>query len=475
MKFLFVFFIIINNIILSKKENKLIFVELQSRHGARSPLKLNDKNKDLIGAKWENVGELTGVGQRMEYLLGLRNRYRYITNTYKSFLSNKFDPHELLVYSTSLNRTLLSMTSQLQGLYPISSKKGDILINDDQINHSTPEISYSCDEINNEINRIENSSLPDYMTIIPIHTISPSEKKIAVYDFQDCKPKVEKITNNNCNENEPLIDLVKNFRDKYSQNLTGILPKNFEYNVDNISAICDSIIVDSTEGKPMEDFFDKTHFNKTVLIEYCKNVLKTNFRFKLFGDKNREILLLEESSILREMIHYMKQRVDADIIGEKIEDNITDYSRPKMVIISGHDTTLSAQLIFMIIYFNLSEDLYELPEYSAQTAFEVTRDVDIQKEKLDYSDYIVNFYYNENLLLNITMNKFIEIVESKTWTIEKIDKFCYGDNSKIIMTIILIGISVFTLILLIIIIILIIKIGKKSNNTLDNSSDSDNL
>jgi hypothetical protein len=105
------------------KNEKLIFVELQCRHGARTPLGLNDNNEDVLGIKWSNPGELTDVGQRMEYILGLKNRYRYITNTY-NFLSEKYDPHELLVLSTHLNRTLLSMTSQLLGLYPMSSKKG---------------------------------------------------------------------------------------------------------------------------------------------------------------------------------------------------------------------------------------------------------------------------------------------------------------------------------------------------------------
>ena len=59
----------------------------------------------------------------MHYLLGLRNRERYITGQYK-FLNEKFDPHEILIYSSSLNRTLLSAASQLQGLYPMKEGLG---------------------------------------------------------------------------------------------------------------------------------------------------------------------------------------------------------------------------------------------------------------------------------------------------------------------------------------------------------------
>ena len=61
MKILFVLFILINTILLTKSK-ELIFVELQSRHGARAPLELNDKNQDVAGENWTNVGELSEVG-----------------------------------------------------------------------------------------------------------------------------------------------------------------------------------------------------------------------------------------------------------------------------------------------------------------------------------------------------------------------------------------------------------------------------
>lgn len=475
MNFCFVLFILINIIILSINK-KLIFVELQSRHGARAPLELNENSEDIIGEQWSNFGELTGVGQRMEYLLGLRNRHRYITND-DPFLSNKYDPHELLVYSTSLNRTLLSMTSQLQGLYPISQKSGEEL-NEEQLKKSKPPLDIKYDEITEELSRIKNNSLPDFMTIVPIHMINPSQKKMNNFDYIDCKPNVEKLTKKNIEEKQSIKNIIKDFKDKYSQNLTenNILPEDFEYNIDNIGKICDAILVDTTEGKEMKDFFDKTKFDKTLLIEKCKEVLKINFRDKLYGDNEMNIILLEESTLLREMIHYMKKRVDADIEGEI--KNVSDYSKPKMVIISGHDATLSAQIIFILKIFKLDLDSYQLPTYSAQTAFEVTREDNNDNKKLKYSDYKVTFYFNDKVLLDISMDKFIKTVENNIWTKNQIDKFCYGDilNSDDNLMIILVVISAFTLFLLIIIIILAVCIVKKNKKDDDvNSMDSDKL
>ena len=40
----------------------------------------------------------------MHYLLGIRNRIKYIIDG--KFLKDKFDPHEILIYSSCINRTI---------------------------------------------------------------------------------------------------------------------------------------------------------------------------------------------------------------------------------------------------------------------------------------------------------------------------------------------------------------------------------
>ena len=117
--------IIISLLIKITISDKIIFVSTHFRHGARAPMKVDSNYKDHIREVWTNPGELTGVGQRMLYLLGMRNRNRYI-ETYH-FLSETFDSHELLVYSTAFNRTILSAYAQLQGLYPESYGLGEKL------------------------------------------------------------------------------------------------------------------------------------------------------------------------------------------------------------------------------------------------------------------------------------------------------------------------------------------------------------
>ena len=54
-------------------EDKLLFVWEHFRHGARAPyIAINPiTNLDFIGEKWDGVGEITPLGMRMLYLLGI--------------------------------------------------------------------------------------------------------------------------------------------------------------------------------------------------------------------------------------------------------------------------------------------------------------------------------------------------------------------------------------------------------------------
>ena len=47
-----------------------------------------------------------------QYIIGLRNRKRY-----DGFMNLDYDPKEILVYSTNVNRTITSAQVQLSGMY----------------------------------------------------------------------------------------------------------------------------------------------------------------------------------------------------------------------------------------------------------------------------------------------------------------------------------------------------------------------
>ena len=94
---------------ISEDQDKLIFLYTHFRHGARAPQAVNASFYDMLGHQWINPGELTGMGQRLHYLLGLRNRIKYINET--KFLSEKYEPNEILIFSSAVSRTIVSDSS----------------------------------------------------------------------------------------------------------------------------------------------------------------------------------------------------------------------------------------------------------------------------------------------------------------------------------------------------------------------------
>ena len=69
----------------------------------------------FIGVQWKNQGELSPLGIRSHYLLGISTKYKY-----KNFLSKSFDTNEIFIISTDVNRTILSAMANLQGIIKIT-------------------------------------------------------------------------------------------------------------------------------------------------------------------------------------------------------------------------------------------------------------------------------------------------------------------------------------------------------------------
>ena len=473
-------FITISNIIVFKSE-KLIFVQTFFRHGARAPIKLNNDSLDLLGVKWTNPGELTPIGKRMEYILGLYNRKRYITGKVP-FLSKKFDPHELVVYSSDINRTLLSVTSQLQGLYPASPELGD-KITPEQYNASFPPFNISWEDYADELHFLNDSALPNYMSVIPIHFIEFKNSTI------QCENKVKNLGINN----EENIRTIKDFTDNFNKNYSERLIKFYgfqnitRFNFSLCYAIFDALIADVTEGHNVSPFFEKNNININEFLERKYDVVSIYFRDYIFGDPYSEYALFYGTPLLKLMLNYMKRKIEDDINGYPSVKNVSDFSRPKMVLISAHDTTLSALEVFFIRFFNLGVETYEFPVYTSQIAFEITREEDdiVIKEKnaiknLQYSDYKVTYCFNGKIILSITFDEFVETIEKSIYNNEQMDRFCFGDKKEnkekieaSLVIIMLMGIIIFAL--TIALIVLVIKLRKKTDYTLGESFNDNKL
>ena len=396
------------------------------RHGSRAPSKYYDEANylDYVKEYWKDSSELTAIGQRMHFLLGIRNRQRYIED--KKFLSEKYDPREILIYSTYKNRTIDSVNSQIQGLYPPYLNQGQTLTAE-QEEVAVPPCSINYDNIDENLRKsLENNALPNSMTVIPIRTITINDRKMRLYHLGICENKTKTFQKEN-EKLESIVDIQKNFKEKYSENLNSFYGKNQTYNLKFIYNFCDAFICDYTEQREMTELRN-SGIDFEDLKSYCYNLSALYFRDYELGDKNGEAAKLEVSPLMEEFIHYMNQRIDADINGENISLKYEDYSRPKILMVSGHDSTIASLEIFLMHALGKDLSFYEYPDFSSQAALEVTTNDDNKSDKT-YDDYFVCYYLNDDIKFNLTVQEFLDKITPNVWSQNEISEYCQVNQS----------------------------------------------
>ena len=355
-----VFFLFLEMFSLSLSD-RLVFLHTHFRHGARAPLGIDQNFNDKLGEHWTNPGELTGVGQRMHYLLGLRNRLRYIKE--EQFLSEKFDPHQILIYSSNLNRTMISVSSQLQGLYPQKDANGETLTEAQQ-KIAYPQVDIDNEYINEAIEELGDNALPYAMTLAPVRMLNDLDKKIFVYNIGECQVKRNEIFKKNDETIPEWIDYVDDLNEKYGELFNKFFGTSGKfYSATELHDICDSFISGYWDDREMKDFKDKTGIIFEEFKNDCLDYFKKLFIYRFYGDSERALAYVDSSKLISKIIYYMKRRLDADMSSIDEDANFKDYSYPRMLMVSGHDSSIVANLLVYIKALGLNEtDIYRLPK-----------------------------------------------------------------------------------------------------------------
>ena len=439
---------------------KPLFVFELFRHGARGPLSLNSNNQDTYGEKWDSPEQLTNVGRRMHYILGYRNHKRYVEEL--EFLSKRFDPHELYLISSDINRTIESGICHLQGLYPPNDPYAE-KINDNQIKFLQPPINIS-QNIQNKINELNNQKypLPHLISSIPFHIYNDLERRFNLDESPDCFNTIRPIKEKNLNIKE-IKDIVKEFDINYKESFNSFLHQKGNYSFPNIVTMCDQFTSDIIDGRNLSILIQHK-INIHNFSDFCGRVADIDFIYYLYGDEKKEINEMSISPMLSEMLTYLKNRVNGDIKKENIDKNLNKFTNPKFIMISGHDTTISGLEIFINNTFNKSYN-YIRPTFASSLFFEVYK---INNSTSSFKDYEVHYIINDNLITKFNLYDFIHNIEKKLWNKKKIADFCKFNsiNDSRIIWIIILGIICF--ILLIIAIILYLKINKSNDVKLTN-------
>jgi len=451
------FFYSFISLILCSNERKLIFVYSHFTSGASAPSLNNDNNKDIFGTEWMNPGELTNIGERMHYILGMYNKERYIKNN--TLLNENFDPHEIYIVTFDWNRTVESVLAQINGMFPLGTGKE---IEENQKKYAIPpikSINMSL-ELQDNISSLNNTSfsLPQQQNIIPIH-FHPSI---------DCSSTMDKYIEKNKKEDNQIKKTLNDMKEKYDQKLKNFfddIKSKYEFTFEGYEDICGPFIFNIINVKDLSILETKYSINLNEFFQDCKNFLNISLFNKDFGDKERKFLNFHTSHYIENILLYAQNAINQDKIG-KLTNN---YNNPKMLLFSGHDGTLGSLELKLKDTFHFEKLIY--PLFASSLNIELYKKNNLEKNDSKDSDYEIEIYFDGEYLVTVQYDEFKQNLSKNLLSENEIESFCnlkpYLDRKKIKkFKNLSVTFIVFTIILIIIVIILIgiIIYTKKINN-----------
>ena len=404
-----------------KNENeKLLFVWEHFRHGARDPYtQINLTTRiDFIGVQWKSQGELNALGLRSQYLLGAATRKKY-----NNFISKNFDPNELFIISTDVNRTIMSAMANLQGIYNnlTTFNLTDLQINKSAINSLNETYKIKIDA---KIKELNNSYIQNGINIIPIHLFSQYGLQYKLNDADYC-PGIQKFKDEAKNQ-EKVKNLLEDFyqytNDTYGDYIFKFMNISWENNPNyiwedsNLYYICDTYIADYVSGREMAHIRN-TGIDMEEFYNHSLNQSIINTYYVGYGFPPTKASYLAVSPIFRTIFNYMDRRI---YINEHNNFKDINSSSPKYVIYSGHDSTLGAMDVFLKDVFNIS---YNNSEYTASQYFELW-----EIDKKYYIKYLINQKENENYIYEYDIFK--KKTSENLFSQDKVEEICLGPSNK---------------------------------------------
>ena len=383
----------------NEEVSNLYFVFEHFRHGARSPTNgLNLDYVDIFGSKWNGNGELTKNGMIQQYIIGLRNKERY-----RSFIDTNYDPKEIVVYSTNVNRTIISAQIQLSGMY----SDVDIKVDKNVDERVKPPINNTFD-FDKKITAIP----------VPIHTyedrVIKGENKVEkLMDFdRDVNCPKYKVFREKNKAGPIATKFIKDFEGVYGS----FFRENFNVSADNFKAIhtiCDVYIANYYDQRDLSKFGDSNKqeqfLNKCFEFERIKQ-----YHVEQGGDAAFSGVL-SQSETLRKVIYWMEQRMK---FGDRLKSN---YTAPKYVMYSAHDTTISSMQSYFIQAFKSNNLSYIYSPYAS------TQYLELIKEE---NDFYVVYYFNDELIFKKKFDEFKKEAESIMWTEDAVHDYCVGYSTS---------------------------------------------
>ena len=418
---IFILFIILSLLKYVSTENKLIFAFEITRHGVRSPSSGVKNEKDLFEENWTSNGELSDVGKRQLYLLGNGVRKRYM-ETY-NLLSKNYNPQEIYIQSTDYNRTIESIYSFIQGLYPNGTGK---TINEKIVNNADITFPPNINEkykkefeniLKKDFFKEKNYALPFNMDTLPVHILNSIDDQFQIFESNVCpklKQQYEKIHKNETitifskklknNTKDLFIEIEKNYT-----NNKNIKNNNFLDDYWTLYRYEDNLFCNNRDERNFSNFKEKYkdfNINLNQLIKDARQFLREDY---FLSSKQTYKAVFSSSSILFDLVNWMEKAI-------KMSSNSTNSSYTKYVIYSANDLSIEALERFMNLYFYAK---LEYIDFAERRSFELYHDNKKNTYQVKYLKGINVTKYNN------TFKFFKEKIQDKAWSPSKLKEFCF--------------------------------------------------
>ena len=443
-------------------------------HGARTPHYGLDSNlKDFTNHTWIGQNELTSVGLRQSFLIGYRDRLRYIEE--KKLIAEEYDPRDILIYASESNKTLMAANALLHGLFlPGTGPQ----IDPDLVERAVPPVDpQSYLDEKKELDSCNYTALPGRMNLVPVHIFFSHEYMTQYENSKKC------IGLKTYEEKNKKRDEVKEFlekvNEKYGQKLIQIFPDKDEKTIlkdyEFAYLFFDTVVCLYFEGaEEFDNILNTLDVSEETLLKDSYDFLSLNTVGNGINN-DKDFINYLVSPIFQMILNYMDYRIEKDKNGEM---NYKGYNLPKYFILSGVSNSLGSFMSFMNKYF---ETKIKYANFSTNLHLELYLEKK-ENENITENDYRIEYYYDDIFLLSIPYNEFKNKIKNELLDKSKIEKFCKKEEKEEVedssidwfMIGAIISISI-TVILVILIIILLRRRAKMNNEKIDDSGDKTKL
>ncbi|WKX93343.1 hypothetical protein Q1695_010973 [Nippostrongylus brasiliensis] len=312
-----------------KPNDTLLFVHVVWRHGDRAPTMTypTDPHQE---SSWPNGwGELTQLGMLQQYALGQLLRGRYITGD--NPLLEKYNPKQVYIRSTDVNRTLVSAYANLAGMFT-GGKAG----------HDYPAIN----------------GWPSGWTPIPVHTMLENEDH-AGNVFAPC-PRADQLDDElrHSKEYSQIEQDSQEFLD-FLSNKTGM-----KVDLKNIYLINDAHFIENLYNLTQPEWITP------AVADRLRNLtlIADEYNYGISKPYVPELIRLRGGPMLRSIVDLMNHKLDC-LSKSDNRDHCSWIRNLKYYAFSAHDTTVAA----LLSTFGDEREVIHggLPKYTASVAVEL--------------------------------------------------------------------------------------------------------